>query len=143
MLIGRRSLPLTDRPHPEKREVRNFGLLFAAIGLLTGAYMVWKGKGGAWVAFSLAGVFLLTGLFMPSVLTPCYRAWMRFAALLAWINTRVLLTVFFFVVVTPIGVVMRWFGKDLLNQKLDRSAQTYWVRREQVEKDKKSYEHLF
>ena len=68
---------------------------------------------------------------------------MRFASLLAWINTRVLLSVFFYLVLTPVGVLMRLAGKNLLDQRMDRTAGTYWVKRTGETKSKKSYEHLF
>lgn len=134
---------MTNRPATELKDTRNFGFLFAALGVLVGAYMVWKGNQHALIAFGLAGVFFLTGLFIPCVLGPFYRTWMRFAALLAWVNTRILLTVFYIVIVTPIGLIMRLLGKDLLNQRIDRSVQSYWVKRSADRKDSASYEHLF
>ena len=143
MRIGRRSLPLTEKQKAGKRELRNFGLLFAALGVLAGAYMVWKGYRSAWIPLGLAGVFLLTGLSLPRALGPFYRSWMRFAAMLAWLNTRLLLSIFFFLVMMPIGLVMRLFGKDLLNKRIDRSAASYWIKRDLTAKDKQSYEHLF
>jgi hypothetical protein len=143
MRIGRKNSRLTDISNPETKEIRNFGLLFAALGVFAGAFMVWKENHNFWIAFGLAGIFLLTGLLLPRLLGPFYRVWMRFAGLLAWVNTRVLLTVFFFVVLTPIALMMKLFGKDLLNQKFDRSAQSYWVKRTGPGTDKESYEHLF
>lgn len=125
------------------REVRNFGLLFAALGIFAGAFMAWKGNSAAWVAFGLAVVFFCTGVFLPRVLAPVYRAWMRFAAVLAWLNTRLLLSVFFYLVVTPIGLVMRLVRKDLLQQKIDRTAASYWHKRNIRGTEKESYEHLF
>jgi hypothetical protein len=143
MRIGRKNSRLTDRSNTETKEIRNFGLLFAALGVFAGAFMVWKENHNSWVAFSLAGIFLLTGLLLPRVLGPFYRVWMRFAALLAWVNTRVLLTVFFFVVLTPIALMMKLFGKDLLNQKVEKSAESYWVKRVGEPKERTRYEHLF
>lgn len=125
------------------KEVRKFGLLFAALGVLAGAYMAWKGSRSLWIPFGLAGIFLLTGLAIPRVLRPFYVAWMRFASILAWINTRVLLSVFFFLVLTPVGLVMRLLGKDLLDKKIDRAAQSYWVKQPPGVKGHQSYEHLF
>jgi hypothetical protein len=134
---------LTERPKTGRKEIRSFGLLFATLSVLAGAFLIWKGNQHFWIAFGIAGIFLLTGLFMPRVLGPFYRIWMRFAAILAWVNTRILLTVFFMVILTPIGLIMRLLGKDLLNQKFDRSAQSYWVKRPADRKDGASYEHLF
>lgn len=143
MQIGRRSLRLTEKPKAGGRDVRHFGLLFAAVSALAGVFMVWKGSRGIVIPFGLAGLFLLTGLFLPGVLRPFYVVWMRFAAVLAWVNTRVLLSVAFFLVLTPIGRVLRLLGKDPLDRRIDRTAATYWVKRESGMKEKQSYEHLF
>jgi hypothetical protein len=134
---------LTETVNAGPKEVRKFGLLFCVVCLIAGALMAWKGRQYAWVAFGLSGVFLVLGLFLQGVLAPFYRLWMRFAALLAWLNTRVLLTVVYFVAITPVGVAMRMFGKDILKEKYDRSAQSYWVRHDTAPKDKSGYEHLF
>jgi Saxitoxin biosynthesis operon protein SxtJ len=143
MPIGRRNLHLIKQPVAGDKEVRKFGLLFAALGVLVGAYMAWKGIRSLWIPFGLAGIFLLTGLAIPRMLRPFYVAWMRFASILAWINTRVLLSAFFFLVLTPIGLVMRLMGKDLLDKKIDRSAKSYWVKQAPGLKGNQSYEHLF
>ena len=143
MRIGRRNLLLTKKPQGGERDIRNFGLLFAVVSALAGAFMVWKGSRGVFIPFGLSGVFLFAGLFVPAVLRPFYVVWMRFASMLAWINTRVLLSIAFYLVLTPIGRVLRWVGKDPLDRVIDRSAATYWVKRESVKKEKQSYEHLF
>jgi hypothetical protein len=143
MPIGRRNLHLTERPVTERKEVRKFGLLFAALSVLAGAYMAWKGFQGLWIPLGLAGFFVLTGLSMPRVLRPFYVVWMRFASMLGWFNTRLLLTVFFFLVLTPIGLVMRLSGKDLLDKNIDRRGKSYWVKRPPGPKVPQSYEHLF
>jgi hypothetical protein len=134
---------LIEQAETGKKEVRSFGLLFAVLCALAGAYMAWRGKPAAWVVFTLSGLFLLTGLFLPRVLGPVYRAWMRFAALLAWFNTRLLLSLFFYLMLTPLGLLMRVFGKDLLHQRVDRTVGTYWIKRDVRGKSKQTYEHLF
>jgi hypothetical protein len=134
---------LTERPVTGTKEVRKFGILFAALSVLAGAYMAWKGYRGLWIPFGLAGFFVLTGLSLPRVLRPVYVVWMRFAAVLGWINTRLVLTAFFFLVLTPIGLVMRLMGKDLLDKNNDRPGRSYWVKRPPGPKVRQSYEHLF
>jgi hypothetical protein len=134
---------LIEQADTGKKEVRNFGLLFAVLCALAGAYMTWRVKPAAWVAFTLSGLFLLTGLFLPRVLGPVYRAWMRFAALLAWFNTRLLLSLFYYLILTPLGLLMRGIGKDLLHQRVDRTVGTYWIKRDVSAKSTQRYEHLF
>lgn len=134
---------MTEQPIAGVNEVRKFGLLFAALGVLAGAYMAWKGIRGLWIPLGLAGVFLLSGLGMPRVLRPFYLVWMRFASILGWINTRLVLTAFFFLVLTPIGLVLRMMGKDLLDKSIDRRVRSYWVKRPPGLKEHQSYKHLF
>jgi hypothetical protein len=124
-------------------EVRKFGILFSVVGAVATAYLLFKGS-PHWPWSIVAGVFFLgTGYFAYPVLKPFYIGWMKFAQVLAWVNTRILLGVFFYVVLTPIGVIMRLFGKDLLEEKLQPSAKTYWIKREPEPFDPKRYERLF
>jgi hypothetical protein len=90
-----------------------------------------------------ASFFLLTGFFATPVLRPVYIGWMKFAFALAWVNTRIILGVSYYVVLTPIGLVMRLFGKDFLSERIDRSASTYWIKRAPQEFDPRRYEKLF
>jgi hypothetical protein len=136
-------MPSTKRSCVRDGEVRKFGLLFSAVCALAGLVMLWKGGSRAWILFALAGMFLVTGLVWPRALRLFYVVWMRFAALLAWINTRVLLSALFFLVLTPVGLVFRLMGKDLLEQKIDRSKATYWVKRNPAEHAEQNYTHLF
>ena len=124
-------------------EVRKFGLLFGLLGALAGAYLVWKGNALWPWAFAAGAVFALSGLFAPGVLRPVYTGWMKLAFVLAWVNTRLLLGLFFYLVMTPIGLLLRLFGKDLLNERIDRSAHSYWVRREAESFDAERYRRLF
>ena len=72
-----------------------------------------------------------------------FKGWMAFANVLAWVNTRILLVLFFFVVITPVAVVMRLFGKDLLSQRLEPGTETYWKPKAQSPLDPQSYLRQF
>lgn len=134
---------MTDRLDTSRAKLRNFGLTFAAVGLVFMAIFLWRGN-PAW-PWPLAGgiLFLLLGLIAPSLLRPVYVAWMKFAFVLAWINTRIILGLFFFLVLTPIGLAMRLAGKDILDQRIDRSAKSYWAKRPRVKLEQSRYERLF
>lgn len=126
-----------------RKEVRKFGILFAALGLLLSAWFLYSGS-GAWVWSAGGGlIFLLTGLFAYPLLRPVYVGWMAFAFVLGWVNTRVILGLFFYLVLTPVGLAMRLFGRDPMSRKFDRSAASYWVRRDTSAVDPKRYENLF
>lgn len=124
-------------------EVRKFGVLFAVVSALLAAYLAWKGHSTWPWPLGTALFFLVTGFFVQPLLRPLYVGWMKFAFVLGWINTRLILGVFFYLLLTPLGIVMRLFGRDALHRKFDRTAATYWVKREPAEFKRESYERLF
>lgn len=125
------------------RDLRKFGLLaggvFAALGIL---YLLRHKTGYPW--FLIPGVVLLAfGVVLPRALKYVYIAWMTLAIMLGFVMTHVILTLFFFLVITPLGLVARLLGKDFLNLKLDKQAATYWIRREQKLRTQANYEQQF
>ena len=125
------------------REWRKFGLLFMVVFGLVAAYMFWKGHAVWWVGAVCAGLSGSTGVLVPSLLRIPHKLWMQFAGLLGWVNTRVLLSLFFFIVLTPVGLVMRLFGKDLLARRWSKERATYWERREGPPADRSRFDNLF
>ena len=123
-------------------KLRKFGLTvgvgFAAIALIS----FYRGHVNTpklfWV---LAGALCLLGLVRPRLLLPVQRAWMILATILAWLNTRIILTTLFYAVFTPIGIAMRLF-RDPLHRQPD-GATTYWVPRKPSIFDPKDYENQF
>ena len=126
-----------------RKEVRKFGILFTGVCIIVALYLLYRGR-PIWIWFVGGALFfLLSGFLGYPILRPLYLGWMKFAAILGWINTRLLLGVFFYLILTPIGIVMRLFGKDLLDQRSDRGATTYWKRRTPVPFNRQQYERLF
>jgi hypothetical protein len=68
---------------------------------------------------------------------------MTLAVLLGWLMTRIILTILFYLVVTPIGLLAKLSGKDFLNRKFNREAQSYWIPRKATTTDKRNYENQF
>jgi hypothetical protein len=134
---------LIERANASRKNVRNFGFLFSGLCLLAAGYLLYR-ENGAWQWAGIAAVlFALGGAFAYPALKPVYLGWMAFAFLLAWINTRVLLGIFFYLVMTPIGLVLRLTGKDLLDTTIDKAATSYWIKRTREPLDPKRYERLF
>lgn len=140
---GGRSLSLIEHVNASRKNVRNFGFLFGGILLAASVYMVYRGS-GAWV-WAAAGALLFGagGVAFYPLMKPVYTAWMLFAFVLGWLNTRVLLGVFFYLVMTPLGLLLRLTGKDLLDETIDRSATSYWIKRERKPFDRKRLERMF
>jgi hypothetical protein len=126
-----------------RQEVRKFGLLFSGICVIIGAYLLYVGH-TTWIWFAAGALFFLTtGLIGYPILRPVYMAWMKFAFVLAWVNTRLLLGVFFFLILTPVGCLMRLFGKDFLDERIDKNSASYWKKRAAVPFDRTRYQRLF
>jgi hypothetical protein len=125
------------------KELRRFGFTVAIPLALLGGVGAWRGHsvlpivlGG--LALILAGLAVVA----PSLLGPVHRVWMQVAHALGWFNTRVLLGLVYFFVMTPIGIVMRLMGRDPLDRRLtDRPS--YWVERRLHGDARGSMEHRF
>ena len=88
-------------------------------------------------------MFIFLGFVMPTVLKPIQKVWMALAILMGYFVTGLILFLLFYLVVTPLGLLMRLFGKDVLKIHLDRKIPTYWVPREECKFDKVRYEKQF
>lgn len=86
--------------------------------------------GARTVYWAVGGVFLALALIVPKLLHPLNVAWMRFGAVLQMVISPIILGLMFYVAITPMGLVLRLMGKDLLRLKLDKSAKSYWLVRD-------------
>ena len=112
-----------------RQQLRSFGLLVGGIFGLIGLWpMVWRHQSPRLWAVTLAVILVLPALVAPRILAPAYRVWMKLAEVLAWINTRILLGLVFFAVVTPIGLVMRLLGRDPMRRRLEPNTESYRMR---------------
>lgn len=125
--------------------LRNFGLTMAVALALIGVAMRLAGHHPprAFWAWGLAAGFLLLGLVAPRALKEIHRVWMGLAFVLGWFVSRIILSVIFFGIITPIGIVMKLAGKDILSEKIDRNASTYWIPRDPAADDPKRCEKPF
>ena len=95
------------------------------------------------ILWQIGAALAVVGTLLPAVVKPLYYAWMTMALALGWVMTRVLLTIFFFVVLTPVALFFRLIGRDALHRKLDRSAETYWIEKTHPITDRSRYEKFF
>jgi hypothetical protein len=112
-------------------DLRGFGLVVGGVLAVIGLVLLIKGS-GAYVWFIGIGAFLIaSGLAVPALLKPLYLPWMALSVVLGWVMTRVLLLLLYFVVLMPIGLVSRAFGKKFLDYgRRDPSIESHWNRRE-------------
>jgi hypothetical protein len=97
---------------------RSFGISVGAVLLLIAAALVWRGRiPTAEVVGAIGGVLLLFGLTRPSLLKYPSAVWWKFAMALGYVNARVILTIAFAIVLTPVGLAWRVLGKDPLARR--------------------------
>lgn len=109
---------------------RSFGLVFTAVfGIVAGLPLLFGQAPRLW-ALALAAAFLAVTLVAPRRLAPLNRLWHRFGQALHHVVNPVILGAMYFLILTPVGVVMRLLGKDPLRLRADPSAATYWIDRD-------------
>lgn len=126
-----------------KPELRKFGLTIGIFLLLLAGLLFWKQRPSFPYFAGIGSGFALLGLMVPILLKPIHKVWMSFAVVMGFIMTRVILTVLYFGLFTPIALLTKLLGKDLLDQRLDKNAASYWVKRPATTFDPKSAENMF
>ena len=112
----------------DKKQLRSFGLIVGGIFAVIGLWpAVFRADGPRLWALALAVVLVVPALVLPRSLTHVHRAWMAAGEVLGWINTRIILSVIFYGLVTPMGIVMRRFGHDPMRRRFEPEAATYRV----------------
>ncbi len=118
---------------------RSFGIVFFIIFCLISFYpLINEGQVRIW-SLSISMIFLFLGLINSQFLTPLNRLWFRFGIFLAKIISPLIMGLVFFGIVTPTGIIMRFFKKDVLKLKKNNS-ETYWIKRS---KEKSSMKNQF
>lgn len=126
-LIDAKSIPVLDR-----KGLRHFGVVTGAMFAgIFGLFFPWllglSTPIWPWVVFAVLGGL---GLLVPKFLQPIYYGWMRFAILLSWITTPIILGILYYLIVTPMGLGMRLLGKDPLRRKHCEDIESYRIHSE-------------
>jgi hypothetical protein len=111
------------------KDLRKFGLTIGIVLLIIALILIFNSKPSRFFFLSIGLIFILAGLFAPKVLRYLNRSWMTLAIVLGWIMTRVILSVLFYIVITPIGLIARISGKKFLDLKIDKTRASYWEKR--------------
>ena len=109
---------------------RNFGLVFFIVFLIVSIWPLTYGEPVRFWSAIISSIFLILGLINSKLLSPLNKLWFKFGMILGSIVAPVVMGVVFFLVVTPIGLIMKIMGKDLLNKKYDKKKRTYWIKRD-------------
>lgn len=108
---------------------RNFGFVFTAVFLIISLYPLWLGKNIHYWALTVAFIFFFFTIFVPKTLILPNNLWFKLGLLLGAIVSPIIMGVIFFLTVTPTGMIMRLLGKDILNQRMEKSVKSYWIKK--------------
>ena len=112
------------------KKLRSFGLIVGGVFALIGVWpAALHGAAPRWWIVAVAMGFLLPAVIFPGALFWPYKGWMAFGQTMGWINTRILLGIVFYAVVTPLGIVRAWLGKDPMGRRLRPDLESYRVPR--------------
>jgi len=126
------------------RAEREFGLIVGGMLLLLSSWWIYRGKfhSISQITLPVAALLLILGIIFPRALVYPNRAWMALAEVLSFISTRIILAFVYFVVITPIGVVKRFFGWDPLHRRA-AASESYWRPYSERQRDPRHYEKMF
>ena len=119
--------------------LRKFGLTTGVIIVVLFAFFFpWVFEMSDWPIWPwiLAGLLWLPAMLFPESLRPVYTTWMKIGHAIGWINTRLILGLLFYLMVLPMGLVMRLFGKDPMARKRDKSVSSYRIKSVSESKDR-------
>ena len=123
---------------------RSFGLLFAIVFLLVAGYSWFEQLTRAWVYFwlALSGLFLFLTFMAPGILLPLNKAWYRLGLLMGKVVSPIVLGILFFIVISPVAIVTRLFGRDVLLLR-KRNVNSYWIERNPPGPQPESFKEQF
>ena len=127
----------------DKKTLRKFGITMGIAFLIITLIILIRHKHSVIPTSIISATFLILAFTLLDLLKPIYILWMRLAFILGWINTRLILFIIFYLVFTPIGIVMRLFSVDLLDRKIDKDKDSYWQKTIKKSFSRLNYEKQF
>ena len=115
----------------EQSSEKSFGVVFSIVFLIVALYPLINSESLRIWALVVSIIFFLLAFLAPKILVLPNKLWFKFGLLVGSIVAPIVMTLIYFVTVLPTGLIMRLLGKDLLKQKLDKNAKSYWIEREQ------------
>ena len=108
---------------------KSFGLLFFVVFLIIGLWPLKNGESLNFYFIIASVVFLILGLLNSKLLSPLNKSWIKLGEILGIIIAPIVMALVYFVILTPISIIVRVFGKDLLGLKFLKEKDTYWIKR--------------
>ena len=115
----------------DKKELKKFGITIGGVLLIISAFLFIYEKPSASYFMGAGCAFQFIAQIIPIIFFPLQKIWMAFAVLMGFVMTRVILSILFYLVITPINLISRLFGKDFLNLKIEKEKKSYWNLRDE------------
>jgi hypothetical protein len=130
---------------PSARELRWFGVLFLGFCTAIAALLFWRRGQVVLPAIVVVVAAASTALYyaVPPLRRPLLRSWVTVTYPLGWLGSHLVLAVFFYLVLSPLGVLMRLSGRDVLQRRLERERPSYWVERRPPQAGADRYWHQY
>ena len=111
---------------------KSFGLLFFVVFLIIGLWPLKNGESLNFYFIIASVIFLILGLLNSKLLSPLNKSWIKLGEILGIIIAPIVMALVYFVILTPISIIVRVFGKDLLGLKFLKEKDTYWIKRKKI-----------
>ena len=108
---------------------RSFGILFFVVFLIISLWPLKDGNTLNFYFLVASIIFLILGVFNSRLLSPLNKAWIKFGEILGLIIAPIVMGIVYFIILTPVSLIVRFFGKDLLGLKFLKGKETYWIKR--------------
>ncbi|MCH8556370.1 MAG: SxtJ family membrane protein [Balneolia bacterium] len=131
-----------------KKRIRDFGLvMLVVLSFIIPAFLSWRNDWEistvSWMLFTIGVVLFLFSLVRPLLLTPVYKAWMGLAIILGLFMTKVIISLVFYLIMTPIGIGRRLLVKDPLGIQQNKQIESYWEVKENPVREPSTYEKQY
>jgi len=127
----------------DNKAIRDFGILIGIILLIIAGILFYKERASYELIIFFGIAFIGLGLGKAIILKPFYSIWMYFAVVLGWLMTRLILGLLFYIVVSPISLILRLFGKEFLDLKTSSLNRSYWNYKDNDSISHQNYEKQF
>ena len=114
----------------KKHDLKMFAIIWSAIFGVIALSPLLKGAEIKTWAIVIALIFNIIAFTKPQILTQFYKIWMKFGEFIGGIMSKIMMTILYFGIFTPVSLFLKLIGKDLLNKKVDKSQESYWIERD-------------
>ena len=111
---------------------KSFGLLLFVVFLILGLWPLKNGENLNFYFITASVVFLLLGLINSKLLSPLNKSWIKLGEILGIVIAPIVMALVYFVILTPVSLIVRIFGKDLLDLKFLKEKDSYWIKRKKI-----------